>query len=147
MARPRKLPREHPTELLSSCPFCAFLPVVETRVVSEVSQVIPLKVVTGFRLRLSLMPPLRRRLCSLAPRSISTAKDKNALHEACKSVLVRTEMVLIKSLEWFQRALQRFSRKVFGYLLASCMRMFFRGPGRIVGHLRGGGSTLHSNKE
>ena len=100
---------------------------------------IPLKLVTGFRLRLSLVPFVRRRLCSLAPRSISTAKDKNALHEACKSVLVRTEMVLIKSLEWFQRALQRFSRKVFGYLLASCMRMFFRGPGRIVGHLRGGG--------
>ena len=48
-------------------------------------------------------------------------------------------MVLIKSPEWFHRALQRFSRKVFGYLLASCMRMFFRGPGRIVGHLRGGG--------
>ena len=100
---------------------------------------IPLKVVTGFPLRLSLAPFVRRRLCSLAPRSISTAKDKNALHEACKSVLVGTEMVLIKSLEWFQRALQRFSRKVFGYLLASCMRMFFRGPGRIVGHLRGGG--------
>ena len=110
---------------------------------SEVSQVIPLKVVTGFPLRPSLVPFVRRRLCSLAPRSISTAKDKNALHEACKSVLVRTEMVLIKSLEWFQRALQRFSRKVFGYLLASCMRMFFRGPGRIVGHLRGGGWMLH----
>ena len=52
-------------------------------------------------------------------------------------------MVLIKSLEGFQRDLQRFSRKVFGYLLASCMRMLFGGPGRIVGHLRGGGSTLH----
>ena len=37
-----------------------------------------------------------------------------------------------------QRDLQRFSRKVFGYLLASCMRMLFGGPGRIVGHLRGG---------
>ena len=104
---------------------------------------IPLKVVTGFRLRLSLVPSLRRRLCSLAARSISTAKDKNDLHEACRTVLVRTYMVLIKSLEEFQRDLQRFSRKVFGYLIASCMRMYFGGPGRIADHLRGGGSTLH----
>ena len=52
-------------------------------------------------------------------------------------------MVGIKSLEGFQRDLQRFSRKVFSYLIASCMRIFFGGPGRIVGHLRGGGSTLH----
>ena len=104
---------------------------------------IPLKVVTGFPLRLSLVPFVRRRLCSLAPRSISTAKDKNDLHEACKSVLVGTEMGLIKSPEWFHRALQRFSRKVFGYFLASCMRMSFGGPGRIVGHLRGGGGRRY----
>ena len=36
---------------------------------------IPLKVETGFRLRLSVVPSLRRRLCPLAARSISTAKD------------------------------------------------------------------------
>ena len=63
---------------------------------------IPLKVVTGFRLRLSLVPFFRGRLCSLAARSISTTKNTNDLHEACKTVLVRTHVnVFIESLEGF----------------------------------------------
>ena len=53
---------------------------------------IPLKVVTGFRRRLSLVPLIRGRLCSLAARSISTTKNKNDLHKACKTVLVRTHV-------------------------------------------------------